>query len=122
MRKKEVKLDFKRFCKEGDYVRKHENDVIKVITVATGSYLIIGTPKLAFASAKTGAGISDFHSLYVKVMAIFDGLVVIALIISAGAWMFGTERSKVIERIIYACSGYILARHAEDIRDWLKLI
>lgn len=49
----------------------------------------------------------------------FDAGVVLVIIFSGAAWALG-HRTKAIEILIGACCGYILARHAVDIRDFLK--
>jgi type IV secretory pathway VirB2 component (pilin) len=112
-------MDFKRFCQEGDYIGKKNKEVYKKIGKSVTMYAIIGTPKLALASSAVGSG--AFDNLYQVFMNIFDGGVVLALVICGGTWAFGW-RTQAIERIIYIAAGYILARHATDIRDFLKTI
>ena len=67
------------------------------------------------ASADT---FSDIHS---TVMSLFDGGVVLIIIFAGAAWALG-HRSKAIELLIGVCCGYLLARHAIEIRDYLKSI
>jgi hypothetical protein len=112
-------LDFKRFIQEGDYVGKKNKEVYTKIGKASTVYVVMGTPKIVLAAN----GISDnaFDDLYKVFMNIFDGGVVLALVICGGTWAFGW-RTQAIERIIYIAAGYILARHATDIRDFLKTI
>jgi type IV secretory pathway VirB2 component (pilin) len=112
-------MNFKRFIQEGDYIGKKNKEVYKKITKATTMYVIVGTPKLVFASTAVGNG--AFDELYKVFMNIFDGGVVLALVICGGTWAFGW-RTQAIERIIYIAAGYVLARHATDIRDFLKTI
>lgn len=113
-------LDFKRFIREGDYIGKKNKEVYKKITSASTMYCVIGIPKLALASTAS-VGTGAFDELYQVFMNIFDGGVVLALVICGGTWAFGW-RTQAIERIIYIAAGYILARHATDIRDFLKTI
>lgn len=61
---------------------------------------------------------SDIHN---TVMTIFDGGVVLIIIFAGAAWALG-HRSKAIELLIGVCCGYLLARHAIEIRDYLKSI
>ncbi|MEX3625813.1 glycosyltransferase [Viridibacillus arvi] len=73
------------------------------------------TPTAAFASDNT------FGNVYHAVMNMFDSAVVLVIIFSGASWMLG-HRSKSIELLIGAACGYLLARHAIDIRDFLKSI
>jgi hypothetical protein len=52
-------------------------------------------------------------------MNIVDWIVVGVFVFGGVAWMFG-HRPKALELIIGGSAGYILARHAIDIRDFLK--
>jgi type IV secretory pathway VirB2 component (pilin) len=112
-------MNFKRFMQEGDYIGKKNKEVYTKITKSVTVYAIIGTPKLVFAASAVGNG--AFDKLYQTFMNIFDGGVVLALVICGGTWAFGW-RTQAIERIIYIAAGYVLARHAQDIRDFLKTI
>ncbi|MDX5474496.1 MAG: glycosyltransferase [Bacillaceae bacterium] len=114
-------LDFKRFIREGDYIGKQNKEVYKKITKSVTVYSVIGIPKLTFAATSASVGTGAFDELYQVFMNIFDGGVVLALVICGGTWAFGW-RTQAIERIIYIAAGYILARHATDIRDFLKTI
>jgi xanthine/uracil permease len=88
----------------------------KVIT-ATGPALIVIVPKGVLA-----AGVdSTFGNIHSSVMNIFDSGVVLVIIFAGAAWGLG-HRTKAIEILIGVCCGYILARHAVDIRDFLKSI
>ena len=62
-----------------------------------------------------------FSDIHHTVMSIFDGGVVIVIIFAGASWALG-HRSKAIELMIGVCCGYLLARHAIDIRDYLKNI
>lgn len=120
MFKREEKYDFKRFVNEGDYIGKKNKEVYSRVVKATTMYGIMATPKIALA-ASGNVGSDAFDDLYKVFMNIFDGGVVLALVICGGTWAFGW-RTQAIERIIYISAGYILARHAKDIRDFLKTI
>ncbi|MGY3718645.1 glycosyltransferase [Sutcliffiella cohnii] len=121
LNKRQDTLYFRRFCNEGDYIKKKDKEVYKKLAKATTMYFIIGTPKLVLASTTAAVGTGAFDDLYQVFMNIFDGGVVLALVICGGTWAFGW-RTQAIERIIYIAAGYILARHATDIRDFLKTI
>lgn len=107
----------------GEYKRERERDkaVYKRIATATGAYIVIGLPKVALGATATTTGSATFDRLYHVIMNIFDGGVVIALIVAGGSWAFG-YRTQAIERLVYIACGYLLARHALDIRDFLKTI
>ena len=122
MRKRTETLDFKRFCKEGDYITNHKKEVYKVIIGGAVAYVTICVPSIASASEVATEGIKTWDDIEKTILVIFDSGAVIALMISAGAFMFGGERGKIIERIIMTCAGYLLARKASLIVDWLKRI
>ena len=77
------------------------------------------TPTMALA-AETGAE-TTFANIYGAVMRMFDGATVLIIIFAGASWMLG-HRSRAIEMLIGACCGYLLARHAIDIRNLLKTI
>ena len=77
------------------------------------------TPTLALA-AETSAE-TTFSNIYSAVMRMFDGATVLVIIFAGASWMLG-HRSRAIELLIGASCGYLLARHAIDIRDFLKTI
>lgn len=81
-------------------------------TIATTMPLLL-TPTVAFADT-----FGDIHN---TVMTMFDGGVVLIIIFAGASWALG-HRSKAIELLIGVCCGYLLARHAVDIRDYLKSI
>lgn len=76
------------------------------------------TPTVAFA--ESGAD-KTFQNIYGAVMKMFDGATVLIIIFAGASWMLG-HRSRAIELLIGAGCGYLLARHAIDIRDFLKTI
>lgn len=82
------------------------------------STLITTAPTNVFA---TDSNDGSFKNIYESVMNMFDWGVVLVIIFAGASWMLG-HRSKGIEILIGAACGYLLARHAIDIRDWLKTI
>ncbi|WP_096201871.1 glycosyltransferase [Bacillus sp. FJAT-45350] len=80
-----------------------------------GSILLV--PKLALASVVDGT----FGNVHGAIMNMFDAGVVLVIIFSGAAWGLG-HRTKALEILIGVSCGYILARHAVDIRDFLKAI
>lgn len=104
--------DFKtgEWKKPGD---KRKSMVNALATTAPALVLVL--PKVAFAAGINGA----FGNIHEAIMNAFDAGVVIVIIFAGAAWGLG-HRQKAIEILIGLCIGYILARHAVDIRDFLK--
>jgi hypothetical protein len=95
--------------------KKQDLKVIGKIISASGTIVIATMPKLALAAAIDGA----FGNVHKAVMNGFDAGVVLVIIFAGASWGLG-HRTKAIEILIGVCCGYILARHAVDIRDFLK--
>lgn len=93
-------------------IKKDVKSSLPLKTAALGIPFLLA-PSLALADTFTG-----IHS---TVMGIFDAGVVLVIIFAGASWALG-HRSKAIELLIGACCGYLLARHAVDIRDYLKNI
>lgn len=100
----------------GDYEQSALKTIGKVIS-ATGPALVLIVPKTALAAGINGA----FGNVHGAVMNAFDSGVVLVIIFAGASWGLG-HRTKAMEILICACCGYILARHAVDIRDFLKTI
>ncbi|MEH6891867.1 glycosyltransferase [Bacillus sp. JJ864] len=94
---------------------KNTKDALKKVFAATGSTLILILPKATLAAGVNGT----FGNVHKAIMNGFDAGVVLVIIFAGAAWSLG-HRTKAIEILIGACCGYILARHAVDIRDFLK--
>ena len=85
-------------------------------------YLKSTALSIPFLLAPTLASAADaFTGIHQTVMGIFDAGVVLVIIFAGASWALG-HRSKAIELLIGACCGYLLARHAVNIRDYLKNI
>ena len=91
--------------------RAHSPLAKKTIRILAPLLLI---PKVALAA-------DAFGNIHTTAMAMFDGGVVLIIIFAGASWALG-HRGKAIEYLIGASCGYILARHAVDIRDWLRTI
>lgn len=117
------KMDFKQFVRNekypvGDLLKMLEDKkLVKLVSVAGGLTFVL-VPKSAFAATKASAD-QTFGNLWQAVMNIVDWVVVGVFVFGGVAWMFG-HRPKALELIIGGSAGYILARHAIDIRDFLK--
>lgn len=93
-----------------DNQRKHSSTFSKVVSVAAP---LLFLPTIALADT--------FGNIHGTAMTMFDGGVVLVIIFAGACWSLG-HRSKAIELLIGVCCGYLLARHAIDIRDYLKTI
>lgn len=84
----------------------------RLVSVATPT-LLMTLPSVAFAAGTDG--------IYPALMRVFDSAVVLVIVFAGASWALG-HRSKAIELLIGVCCGYLLARNAVNIRDFLKTI
>ncbi|MBT2727809.1 glycosyltransferase [Bacillus sp. ISL-75] len=116
-------IDFKQFVKQekypvGDLLKMlQDKNLMRVVSVG-GGLMAVMVPKSAWAATKASAD-QTFGNLWEAVMNIVDWIVVGVFVFGGVAWMFG-HRPKALELLIGGSAGYILARHAIDIRDFLK--
>ena len=110
-------IPFKSFV-NGTWNQKIEVDAgwrdVANVCIGAGSILAITLPNVAMA-----AGGDTFSNLHVSIMNMFDSGVVLIIIFGGACWCLG-HRGKALEIIIGTAAGYLLARHATDIRDFLK--
>lgn len=116
-------IDFKQFvCNEkfptGELLKMLEDKKLAKMVSIGGGLMLLLIPKSAFAATKASAD-QTFGNVWEAVMNIVDWIVVGVFVFSGVAWMFG-HRPKALELLIGGSAGYILARHAIDIRDFLK--
>ncbi|PGA76472.1 glycosyltransferase [Bacillus pseudomycoides] len=99
------------------YKTKKKSNItpLKKVITATSSALLMILPKTVFAVGVN----STFGNVHGAIMNAFDAGVVLVIIFSGASWALG-HRSKSLEILIGVCCGYVLARHAVDIRDFLK--
>lgn len=95
--------------------KKGDLKTVGKVFAATAPALVLIVPKAALASTMDGT----FGNVHGAIMNAFDAGVVLVIIFAGAAWGLG-HRTKAIEILIGVCCGYILARHAVDIRDFLK--
>lgn len=108
-------INFKEFV-SGKYKEPTNHEVKKILS-STVPALVLVVPKLALASSVN----ATFGNIHGSIMNVFDAGVVLVIIFAGAAWGLG-HRTKAIEILIGVCFGYVLARHAIDIRDFLKAI
>lgn len=125
------KYDFK----TGDFYNTERNSskaISRVLTAAGPALVLLSPTKILADSAPAAVVVvapeeavtdaeTTFRDIYDAIMGIFDAGVVLVIIFAGAAWSLG-HRTKAIEIVIGVCCGYLLARHAIDIRDFLKSI
>lgn len=87
--------------------------------IAGSAFLVHQVLQPSNALASGVIGDSDFMKVISAGMGILDGLAVGVFIFAGGAWMFG-DRTKAMQHLIGGASGYLIARHAVDIRNFLR--
>jgi TrbC/VIRB2 pilin len=113
------KIGFKEFV-SGEYKYKQSKNkaVYATIMTATGVYMTVLVPRSALAATNTTSGSMNFDDLYNSLMGLFDGAVIIMIMFCGCVWAFG-NRGAAIERLIGVGAGYLLARKAVVIKNWL---
>lgn len=106
-------IDFRKFM-AGDKAPK--SMPMKIVRLSATTIMVMA-PRTALAATAD----ATFGNVMGAVMNIVDWIVVGVFIFAGVSWMFG-HRGKALELIIGGAAGYILARHAVDIRDFLKTI
>lgn len=115
---KAATLDWGAFHR-GDIVVKDRKSIVKK-TAATVHLALL--PKTAFAAiAAEAAGGDTWTEIFVTVLSIADWLCVGIIIYAGITWMFG-NRTKAIEFLMGGSIGYLIVRHAVDIRNWLRTL
>jgi hypothetical protein len=94
---------------------KKDIKVIGKILTTSGAIVVATMPKIVLAAGMDGT----FGNIHGAIMRAFDAGVVLVIIFAGAAWGLG-HRTKAIEILIGVCCGYILARHAIDIQQFLK--
>lgn len=104
----------------GEVVRKDKKRTVDVIAKTAGIAHTALIPKAVFAEAAV-TGSDTWVHLLMTAMSIADWLCVGIIIYAGVTWMFG-NRTKGIEIMITASCGYVIIRHAIDIRNWLRTL
>jgi type IV secretory pathway VirB2 component (pilin) len=112
-----VTLEWKPFI-NGEIVRKGGGHKTNTVAKAAGIVHVLFLPRAVFAAAADG-GSATWAEIFETVLNISDWLCVGIIIYAGATWMFG-NRTKAIEHLLGGAIGYIIIRHAEDIRDWLR--
>lgn len=101
-------------------VKKINPSNLKYMRLASALSLPISYNLLTTAVA-SASGMGGFEKMHSAVMLVFDAGVVMVIMFAGAAWGLG-HRSKAIEILIGSCLGYVLARHAVGIRDFLQTV
>jgi hypothetical protein len=101
----------------GKHREKKDIKVIGKVLTTSGAIIVATIPKMALAAGMDGA----FGNIHKAIMNGFDAGVVLVIIFAGAAWGLG-HRTKAIEILIGVSCGYILSRHAIDIRNFLRTI
>lgn len=91
-----------------------------LVTKTAGTVHLALIPKTVFASSVT-AGSATWVTVFSTVLGIADWLCVGIIVYAGITWMFG-NRTKAIEFLMGGSIGYIIVRHAVDIRNWLRML
>lgn len=104
-------IEFKSFIRNE---RRFDLTTVKIVSLG-GSMAAVMIPRTVLAASAN----ATFNNIWPTVLNIVDWICVGVFVFAGVSWMFG-HRTKALELIIGGAAGYILARHAIDIKDWLK--
>lgn len=106
-------INFRSFVRNENEV-KPVSKPTKIAILGAGTYASL-IPQVTFAATSE----ATFTTVWSTVMSIVDWIAVGVFTFAGVSWMLG-HRGAAIERLIGGAAGYLLARHAIDIRDWLR--
>lgn len=104
-----------KIIRKGDGARR-SNVVAKTVAIVH----VLFIPRAVFAAAADG-GSETWSEIFATVLNISDWLCAGIIVFAGATWMFG-NRTKAIEHLIGGGIGYLIIRHAIDIRDWLRTL
>lgn len=103
----------------GDVVVKRKPNAGGTVAKTAATIHTALIPQSVFASI--GGAEDTWTEIFNTVLNIADWLCVGIIIYAGVTWMFG-NRTKAIEFLMGGSVGYIIVRHAVDIRNWLKTL
>ncbi|MEH7521668.1 glycosyltransferase [Bacillus sp. JJ1503] len=106
-------IDFRKFVRD-EWRSPNEIKVLKIVALG-GNLFAVFAPRTVVAATAD----ATFGNVWSAVMNVVDWIAVGVFIFAGVSWMFG-HRTKALEYVIGGSVGYILARHAIDLRDFLK--
>lgn len=107
-------IDFRSFVRN-EY-KKFDMTTFKIVSLGSSIFAVM-IPRTAMATTAD----ATFGNMWGSVLNVVDWICVGVFVFAGVAWMLG-HRTKAIELVIGGAAGYILARHAMDIKNWLKTI
>lgn len=112
-----VVLDWNEFCR-GNIVPKNQNEKAGLLIKSAAGIHVMLAPHKALAAAATASD-GGWNHVFLKALEIVDWVVIGVIIFAGLSWMFA-NRTKAIELLLGGSIGYVIVRHATDIRDFLK--
>ncbi|NRG30683.1 glycosyltransferase [Niallia circulans] len=116
MRKLQTVGTIGEFMRPTELEKSEGTNVYKVIALG-GKLFAVMAPRHALAATAD----ATFGNIWSAIMNTVDWIVVGVFIFAGVSWMFG-HRTKALELLIGGAAGYILARHAIDMRNFLKAL
>lgn len=117
---KTVALDWGAFHSGNVVPKIRPPHVPNALTKTAATVHLALMPSTAFASSGA-AGSATWSTVFTTVLGISDWLCVGIIVYAGVTWMFG-NRTKAIEFLMGGSIGYIIVRHAVDIRNWLRML
>jgi hypothetical protein len=106
-------IDFSSFVRNE---KRFDLTTFKIVSLGASIFAVM-IPRTALAATAD----ATFGRIWPIVLNIVDWICIGVFVFAGVSWMFG-HRTKALELIIGGVAGYILARHAVDIKDWLKTL
>ncbi|MGP4080967.1 glycosyltransferase [Pseudalkalibacillus sp. R45] len=112
-------LDFRTFVKGDNGNTNVSHQTQTKLAALSGGISSLTIPAITFAQ---GTLTDDtFNRIWIMLLNVGDWMCGGVIFFAGTSWMLG-HRSKAIELLISGACGYIVLRHALDIRDFLKTI
>lgn len=115
--KRATTLDWNGFMR-GEIVVRDAKSTVSIVAKTASTVHLALMPTAVFAAAP---GEETWTEIFTTVLNIADWLCAGVIVFAGVTWMFG-NRTKAIEFIMGGSIGYIIVRHALDIRNWLKTL
>lgn len=115
--KRATTLDWNGFMR-GEIVEVGAKSTVSIVAKTASTVHIALMPTAVFAAAP---GEETWTEIFTTVLNIADWLCVGVIVFSGVTWMF-SNRTKAIEFIMGGSIGYVIVRHAVEIRDWLATL
>jgi hypothetical protein len=113
---KTVTIPFREFMNGQNGDKEKKKSLVKPVLI-TAAVNVILVPTVGFAAGD----VDTFLVLYHTGLKIADWLCVGTLMFGGSMWMLG-HRAKSLEYILSTCCGYLVVRHALDIRNFLQTL